>query len=52
MEALGTRTRDVAMALPAASVITKKIMLPGDATEAEIDTQITRRGQSGRFFSA
>jgi type IV pilus assembly protein PilM len=28
------------MALPAASVITKKIMLPGNATEAEIDTQV------------
>ena len=39
-KALGTRTREVAMALPAASVITKKIMLPGNATEAEIDTQV------------
>jgi type IV pilus assembly protein PilM len=41
LKMLGTRIRDVAMALPAASVITKNIMLPGDATEAEIDTQIS-----------
>jgi type IV pilus assembly protein PilM len=39
-KALDTRTRDVVMALPASSVITKNIMLPGGASEAEIDTQV------------
>lgn len=38
---LKTRTRDVAMALPASSVITKKILLPITASESEIDTQVT-----------
>jgi len=37
---LKTRTRNVVLALPASSVITKKIMLPGTASESEIDTQV------------
>jgi len=37
---LETKTRNVAMALPASAVITKKIMLPGTATEAEIEAQV------------
>lgn len=37
---LETRTRDIAMALPASSVITKKILLPGSASEAEIEAQV------------
>ncbi len=38
---LGTRTRDVAMSLPTAAVITKKILIPGGASEAEIETQLS-----------
>lgn len=37
---LKTRTRNIAMALPASSVITKRILLPISATESEIDTQV------------
>lgn len=37
---LKTRTRNVVLALPASSVIAKKIMLPGSASENEIDTQV------------
>jgi len=37
---LETKTRNVAMALPASAVITKKIMLPGVATEAEVEAQV------------
>jgi type IV pilus assembly protein PilM len=37
---LETKTRNVAMALPASSVITKKILLPVSATESEIEAQV------------
>lgn len=40
-KSLGSRTREIAMALPTSSAITKKILLAGAATEAEIDTQVT-----------
>ena len=36
----GTRTRQVAMALPASAVITKKIILPGGSTESELEIQV------------
>ena len=36
----GTRTRHVAMALPASAVITKKIILPGGMSEAELEIQV------------
>jgi type IV pilus assembly protein PilM len=36
----GTRTKNVAMALPASAVITKKIVLPGGLTEAELEIQV------------
>lgn len=49
-KALETRTRDVAMALPASSVITKKIMLPGGANEAEIETQVTAEANQVASF--
>ena len=49
-KALDTRTRDVVMALPASSVITKKIMLPSGATEAEIDTQVTAEANQVASF--
>lgn len=36
----GTRTRNVAMALPPSAVITKKIVLPGGMTDAELEMQV------------
>ena len=36
----GTKTRSVAMALPAAAVITKKIILPGGLSDAELEVQV------------
>ena len=36
----GTRTRNVAMALPASAVITKKIILPGGLSDAELEVQV------------
>lgn len=36
----GTRTKNVALALPPSAVITKKIMLPGGLTEAELEIQV------------
>ncbi|OIQ89487.1 competence protein A [mine drainage metagenome] len=36
----GTKTRDVALALPSSAVITKKIVLPGDLREEEIEVQV------------
>jgi type IV pilus assembly protein PilM len=36
----GTRTRNVAMALPPSAVITKKIMLPAGLTESELEVQV------------
>ncbi len=39
-KAMETKTRDVALALPAAAVITKKILLPQGASELDIETQV------------
>jgi type IV pilus assembly protein PilM len=36
----GTQARDVAMALPASSVLTKKIVLPGGLTDQELEVQV------------
>jgi type IV pilus assembly protein PilM len=36
----GTRTRNVAMALPPSAVITKKIVLPGGLSEQELEIQV------------
>ncbi|TFY99601.1 pilus assembly protein PilM [Ramlibacter rhizophilus] len=36
----GTRTRNVAMALPASAVITRKIILPGGLSEQELEVQV------------
>lgn len=36
----GAKTKNVAMALPPASVITKKIMLPGGLTDQELEMQV------------
>lgn len=37
---LETKTRDAVLALPSSAVITKKILLPGGASEAEIEAQV------------
>ena len=36
----GTRTKQVALALPASAVITKKIVLPGGMTDLELEEQV------------
>lgn len=36
----GTRTQNVAMALPASAVISKKIILPGGLTDVELEIQV------------
>lgn len=36
----GSKTKQVAMALPASAVITKKIMLPGGLTDKELEAQV------------
>ena len=36
----GTKTKSVAMALPASAVITKKIILPGGLSDAELEAQV------------
>ena len=36
----GTKTKNVAMALPPSAVITKKIILPGGMTEQELESQV------------
>lgn len=36
----GTKTRSVAMALPASAVITKKIILPGGLSDIELEAQV------------
>jgi type IV pilus assembly protein PilM len=36
----GTKTKNVAMALPPSAVITKKIILPGGLTEQELEVQV------------
>lgn len=50
-KSLNSRTRDIALALPASAVITKKILMPGTATEAEIDTQVTAEANQMAAFS-
>lgn len=38
-QSLDTRTRNIAMALPASAVTAKKLIMPQDASEADIETQ-------------
>ena len=37
---LGTRVKNVAMALPASAVITKKVMIPSTAREEDMEIQV------------
>jgi len=46
-KALGTRTRNVALALPASAVIAKKLVFPKDFSENDIETQATE--EAGRM---
>ncbi len=49
--ALETKTRTVALALPASAVITKKILLPVGSSEADIDTQVAAEANQMAAFS-
>lgn len=48
--ALGSRTRDIAMALPASAIISKKILVPSKANESEIEAQITAEAHQMASF--
>jgi len=47
---LKTRTRNIALALPASLVITKRIIVPGNATEGEIETQVSAEANQMASF--
>ena len=47
----GTKTRNVAMALPPSAVITKKIILPGGMTEQELEVQVETEANQYSFFA-
>lgn len=49
-KALQTKTRNVALALPASAVITKKILVPAQATESEIETQVSAEANQMAAF--
>lgn len=44
----GTRAKFVALGMPPASVITKKIILPGGMTEEELELQVETEAKIGR----
>ena len=47
----GTKTKNVAMALPPSAVITKKIVLPGGLSEAELEIQVESEANQYSPFS-
>ncbi len=47
----GTRTRNVALALPPSAVITKKIILPGGMSEQELEIQVESEANQYILFS-
>lgn len=47
---MGSKTRDVAMSLPASAVITKKILLPAQANEVDIETQVAAEANQMASF--
>lgn len=49
-KAMKTRTRNVALALPASAVITKKIIVPAQASESELETQVTAEANQMASF--
>ena len=48
--ALDSRTRDIALALPASAIISKKILVPSKANENEIEAQITAEAHQMASF--
>src|SRR3981189_678435 len=47
-KALGSRIRTVALALPAAAVITKKVILPGNQREEDMEVQV--QGEANQYI--
>lgn len=47
-KALGSRIRNVALALPAAAVITKKVVLPGNQREEDMEVQV--QGEANQYI--
>lgn len=45
---MGTRIKNVAMALPAAAVITKKVILPGNQREEDMELQV--QGEANQYI--
>src|SRR5688500_12580297 len=45
---LGSRIRNIAMALPAAAVITKKVILPGNQREEDMEVQV--QGEANQYI--
>src|SRR5947207_6586751 len=47
-KALGSRIRNVALALPAAAVITKKVILPGNQRDEDMEVQV--QGEANQYI--
>ncbi|HXZ49684.1 MAG TPA: pilus assembly protein PilM [Usitatibacter sp.] len=47
-KSLGSRIRNVALALPAAAVITKKVILPGNQREEDMEVQV--QGEANQYI--
>src|SRR5689334_10601704 len=47
-KALGSRIRNVALALPSAAVITKKVILPGNQREEDMEVQV--QGEANQYI--
>jgi type IV pilus assembly protein PilM len=47
-KALGSRIRNIALALPAAAVITKKVILPGNQREEDMEVQV--QGEANQYI--
>ena len=47
-KALGSRIKNVALALPAAAVITKKVILPGNQREEDMEVQV--QGEANQYI--
>src|SRR6202158_2234154 len=47
-KALGSRIRNIALALPAAAVITKKVILPGNQRDEDMEVQV--QGEANQYI--
>src|SRR5882757_4367562 len=47
-KSLGSRIRNIALALPAAAVITKKVILPGNQREEDMESQV--QGEANQYI--